>query len=116
VPVGLVHEAVGAEELLAFPEAVAIVIVEGEKGGLVPAVDVMLLCGFSLLVLWRKRGSFNRIGMYLRLTGHVFRHPVGVCVDNWFLGVGAMGDGQARNGRTEEERSHDVARKEELIN
>lgn len=49
--------------------------------------------------------------MCLRLTGHVFCHPVGIRIDNWLLRVGAMGNGQARDGGTEEERSHLVARK-----
>jgi hypothetical protein len=44
LPVGLIHEAVGAEQLFAFPVAVAVVVVESEKGGCVPAIDVMLLC------------------------------------------------------------------------
>ena len=41
--VGLVVEAVGAEELVALPLAVAVVVVEGEEGAGVPAVQVVLL-------------------------------------------------------------------------
>lgn len=50
------------------------------------------------------------------LTSHVLRHPIGVCIDNWLLGMRAMGAGQARNGEAEEERSHDVAREGEFMN
>lgn len=44
VLVGIVHQAVCAENLEAFPCAIAIEVVQGEEGGGVEVLDVVFLC------------------------------------------------------------------------